>query len=50
VWISDAGRREPRVGGEEALERIKIAGLYGFGGRDCARIISRHEACGAVSV
>jgi len=48
IGIADAGRREPRVGGEDALERSKIARLYGFGGRHCARIISRHEAYGAV--
>ena len=48
IGIADAGRRKPRVGGEDALERSKIARLYGFGGRHCARIISRHDAYGAV--
>jgi hypothetical protein len=48
IGIADVDRRKPRVGGEEPLESIKITRLDSFGGRDCARIISRHEADRAV--
>jgi hypothetical protein len=50
VGVADAGRRKPGVGGEDALERIKIARLHSFGSCDYAWIIGSHEADGAVVV
>jgi hypothetical protein len=40
---ADAGEREPGVGGEQVVKRIKIASLYGLGCRDGTRLVRRHK-------